>query len=417
MKILWISPNGGNYKQDQLKGSGGWISMLQHELTKRNDVELGIAFLHDSDDEVVNCDNTTYFPICVGTKKNKFVRLISMYMGNKETELNRRTERFLQTVYSYKPDIVHLWGIENDYAEIIPYLQNKYKMVVHIQGLTSLIQYSYLPPFVSINNISEADSIKDLIIHQTQKNDYLSFLNRAKREIKYAPLVKYWMGRTEWDKKASQMLSPGSKYFHCDELMRRDFIGCQWQYHYDGTTIHIHSSISPCWYKGIDVVFKTAHVLKMKGVKVTWKLFGIEENNPIARFFMKLYKLSNEDLGISFCGFANAETIRNSLLGCDMYIHPSYIENSSNAIAEAMMLGVPTIAQYVGGNPSMLKDNSGVLVAPNEPYMMAYEIIKMRNKEWAEGYSKRALKVSLARQNGDKVVNSLIDIYTEIISG
>ena len=416
MRILWISPNGGNYKQNPLRGTGGWIGALQHELTKRDNVELGIAFLHDSDDEDLSCDNTTYFPICTHTKNNKLLKFIHSCIKNKDAELKKNTERLLQAVHSFRPDIVHLWGIENDYAEIIPYMQDKYKMVVHIQGLTSLYISSYLPPFVSLSTIGEIDSIKNLIARQTQKNDFLSFLNRAKREIKYAPLVKYWIGRTDWDKKASEMLSPGSKYFHCDELMRRDFIGYQWQYHYDGTTIHIHSSISPCWYKGIDVVFKTAHVLKMKGVKVTWKLFGIEENNPIARFFMKLYKLSNEDLGISFCGFANAETIRNSLLECDMYIHPSYIENSSNAIAEAMMLGVPTIAQYVGGNPSMLKDNSGVLVAPNEPYMMAYEIIKMRNKEWAEGYSERALKFSLARQNGDKVVNSLIDIYTEIIS-
>ncbi len=416
MRILWISPNGGNYKQNSLEGSGGWIGALQHELTKRTDVELGIAFFHDTDNEVVKRDCTTYLPVCIGIKKNRFLKLFNTYIKKEDAELKKQTGRLVQTVNSFKPDIVHLWGIENDYSEIIPYLQGKYKIVVHIQGLTSFIIYTYLPPFVSLKSINQVNSIKNLIVRETQGKYFSKFIYRSKRELKYAPLVKFWIGRTEWDKKASEMLSPGSRYFYCDELMRDDFSNYRWQYHYDGKTIHIHSSIGPKWYKGIDIILKTAFILKQRGLNISWEIYGVQEDSPYVKFFMKLYNLSGVDLGLSFCGFANGETIRNSLLDCDMYVHPSYIENSSNAIAEAMMLGVPTIAQYVGGNPSMLKNNSGVLVAPNEPFMMAYEVMKMRDKGWAEGYSERAKKMSQSRQNRDEVVNTLIGIYTEIMN-
>ena len=80
------------------------------------------------------------------------------------------------------------------------------------------------------------------------------------------------------------------------------------------------------------------------------------------------------------------------------------------------MLGMPTIAQYVGGNPSMLKNDSGVLVAANEPYMLAYEIMKMREKEFAEGYSKRALLLAKKRQNTESVLKDLVETYRTIIS-
>ena len=78
------------------------------------------------------------------------------------------------------------------------------------------------------------------------------------------------------------------------------------------------------------------------------------------------------------------------------------------------MLGVPTIAQYVGGNPTMLKNDSGVLVAPNEPYMLASKIMDMRNKEFAEGYSQRALAIASERQDTDRTCAELINIYKTV---
>ena len=116
-----------------------------------------------------------------------------------------------------------------------------------------------------------------------------------------------------------------------------------------------------------------------------------------------------------FKGRVDGNQIRTGLLACDVYVHPSYIENSSNAIAEAMMLGVPTIAQFVGGNSTMLKDSSGLLVPSGAPYDMAYAIMGMRDKETAENYSEKALNVASQRQNTKKVISDLMHIYQKII--
>ena len=121
-------------------------------------------------------------------------------------------------------------------------------------------------------------------------------------------------------------------------------------------------------------------------------------------------------VNVEFHGRVNGKTIREQLLNSDVYVHPSFIENSSNAIAEAMMMGVPTIAQYVGGNPSMLRDDSGLLVAPNEPYMLAFSLMRMCDRKVAEGYSRRSIELAKRRQDTLQTVNTLIEIYEKVIS-
>ena len=81
-----------------------------------------------------------------------------------------------------------------------------------------------------------------------------------------------------------------------------------------------------------------------------------------------------------------------------------------------MYLGVPVVAQYVGGNPTMLKDDSGILVAPNEPYSMAFHLMRFRDEEYAASYSRRAIAVAENRQNNKRTISELINIYKNIIS-
>ena len=63
MRVLWVSPNGGNFEADDVKGTGGWIGALQTELTNCfPDLELGIAF-SGRRQRVVKKGNVTYFSV------------------------------------------------------------------------------------------------------------------------------------------------------------------------------------------------------------------------------------------------------------------------------------------------------------------------------------------------------------------
>ena len=419
MRVLWIAPNGGNYKNGKVTGTGGWIGALQEELTDRYvDLELGIAFSSSESEPLVD-KNVTYYPLKIQrgiSKLQKAVDFICLTEHKKEEHFCKEIERVID---DFNPDIIHVWGVENTYAAVIPELKKPF--VVHIQGLLSLYIYIYMPPAFSLYDIKCADpwwkpiTWAKKLLHVTNFDSYKYAEYRAERELKVAKSVKNWIGRTEWDRIASEMLSPKSNYYHCDELMRKDFLQDKWQYHFNGKTVKIHSTISAGWYKGLDIVLKTAEVLKRQSVEIEWNVYGIPRNDNLAIYFINKFGINPEDVGVKLHGHVTGDVIRDSLISSDVFVHPSYIENSSNSIAEAMLMGVPTIAQYVGGNPSMLRDESGILVQPDSPYILADAILKMTNKGTAEKYSSQALMVSSQRQDSQVITSNLYSIYERIL--
>ena len=85
-----------------------------------------------------------------------------------------------------------------------------------------------------------------------------------------------------------------------------------------------------------------------------------------------------EEGKVFFTGPLDEEKICQRYLRSHVFVCPSSIENSPNSLGEAMILGVPCIASYVGGIPDMLKDREeGLLYQHNAPYMLAHHICEI----------------------------------------
>lgn len=65
----------------------------------------------------------------------------------------------------------------------------------------------------------------------------------------------------------------------------------------------------------------------------------------------------------------------------DMFLFPSWHENLSNALLEAMSHGLPVIATAVGGNVEVLNHGGGLLVPPHDPAALAEAIGLMSGNE------------------------------------
>jgi glycosyltransferase involved in cell wall biosynthesis len=62
----------------------------------------------------------------------------------------------------------------------------------------------------------------------------------------------------------------------------------------------------------------------------------------------------------------------------DVFVLPSVIEGMSNALLEAMAMGLPVVATGVGGNMEVVADGrTGFLVPPGDPDPMAAAIVKL----------------------------------------
>lgn len=87
-----------------------------------------------------------------------------------------------------------------------------------------------------------------------------------------------------------------------------------------------------------------------------------------------------DNLGISdFVVFLGARSdVPKLLAAMDVFILPSHEEGSSNALLEAMAVGLPIIATDVGGNSEALDNGTyGILVPPKNPRALADAIIRV----------------------------------------
>ena len=88
-------------------------------------------------------------------------------------------------------------------------------------------------------------------------------------------------------------------------------------------------------------------------------------------------------------------------------------EASSLAIAEAMSLGIPTVATIFGGNPSMITDGeNGLLVPKKDAHALAAAILRVKeDKELLKKLGEGAKKVYAARFTAGAMTDQLEALY------
>ena len=95
-----------------------------------------------------------------------------------------------------------------------------------------------------------------------------------------------------------------------------------------------------------------------------------------------------------------------------------HLEGISNAIMEAMALGVPVVASEGGGTNEIVKNNiNGVLVPPKNPTKTAKAIVSLiSNKDKAKHFSSTAKKFVREKFNLQEYVEKYENIYRELIT-
>lgn len=232
----------------------------------------------------------------------------------------------------------------------------------------------------------------------------------AKREKEILLYCRFLMGRTDWDSAYASLYAPRARYFHCDEALRPSFFEASSRI-VSKKPVFV-STLSGPLYKGHDVVLKTAKVLCETGHgDFEWRVFGV----PELRFAERKTGIRAEAVHVRPLGTVSAERLRQELLDCTAYIHPSYIENSPNSVCEAQVLGVPVVATDVGGVSSIVEEGkTGWLVPANDPVMLArrMEDLSSGAMRLPAGWESEPRK----RHDPARVADRVLEIYREILS-
>ena len=236
--------------------------------------------------------------------------------------------------------------------------------------------------------------------------------------------VGHTIGRTNWDKACANMLAPNAMYHHCNETLRGIFYEKTnaWSYNLcEKHSIFISQSNYPI--KGFHILLEAISIIINKYPDLKVYTTGSNPCNTswyrisgYAKYIKGLIIRNNLSSKINFLGTLDANHMCDMYLKANVFVSASSIENSPNSVGEAMLLGVPIIASYVGGTMDMLKDKEeGLLYQFDAPYMLAYyidQIFSMESK--AKEYGNNASKHAYMTHNPQKNYDELVDIYKEV---
>ena len=420
MNILWLIniplPEASQLMGENPSPFGGWLINASKDLANKEDVELSIAFPSNKANKFreLKGEKINYYPF-IPVKEN----------DNKVIENNESFETLLNNL---KPDIVHIYGTEIAHTLSMVNTCNKIniKTVISVQGLVSIIEkhmYSNLPIYAIYGN-----TFRNIIRKDNVRGLKKLFRNRGKNEIESLQKTNHIIGRTTWDKACSNQINPQANYHFCNETLREEFYKHQWDVN-DCEKHSIFLSQGQYPIKGLHYMLEAIPLILKRFPKAKVYISGkdITKSDSIkdkllmtyyGKYIKKMIKKLNLERNVVFTGPLDEKKMCQRYLKSHVFVCPSSIENSPNSLGEAMILGVPSVASYVGGIPDMLKDKEeGFLYQHDAPYMLAQYVCEIfENQDLALKFSKNARERALKTHDRDENTRRLIEIYNEIVS-
>jgi len=409
MRVLWLSAlpsNAGKILKDSFAG-GGWIASLENEIRQVPNLELGVGFFYPKQVAPFEHEGVRYFPIA--RKYTGLSGKIKYRLSNNLIDSN--LEGIKEVVREFAPDVIHIFGSESGMGEISG--ETDIPVIIHIQGLVRPYLSAYLPKAMSERSLFSSSSLRAILFRRGYFFEYNYFKKNAEREDKILRQTLNFFGRTAWDKNYLGLVKKDFYYVHCEEMLRPFFFEHEWVQPATGR-FRIVSIINPQLYKGLEMVLETAAILKdMAGLDFIWHVIGIKQDEEIVPIFEKYFGRKFNDYPVVLRGSKTESELIEELQQAHVYLHPSHIENSSNAVCEAMLLGMPVVAGDAGGMDSIVQDgHDGIIYNSYDAYRLAGIIKDVAGRpEYLLELGKNARKRGKARHDSKEIVKTVVETY------
>jgi glycosyltransferase involved in cell wall biosynthesis len=393
LKIAWLTNYPVLHLEPELKIARqvsdyhpcSWVVNLSDALGKRNDVELHLVTESHlvSKSQVVKIKNITFHVLKSGIpftnhgfpSKIPFEALTQFYFNRK---------RLVREVQRIKPDLVHAFGTESSYA--FSGLQSNFPCLISIQGIINEI-------------VKIAPSFRYQLISRHEKQTIQK--NR------------YFSCRTDLDTNFISSLRPDAVIFKVSEAMNPLFFNNKWQVADIFNIIYVGSLYQR---KGIEILIEAVAEVKKSFSEIKLIVVGGGSLNYLHYLKSRCQSLQIEK-NVEFIGQKSATEIAQYHQRSQILVLPSEIDNSPNAVAEAMVSGVPVIATNVGGIPSMIHSGeTGLLVPSNNVIELARAItFLLSNPDVRVRLSEKAQKIARQRHLPETVAEQTIQAYHKIL--
>lgn len=416
MKVLWVSlvefpPLCEKLGKPKPSHCGWLYSSAKALLDRMPDLQLGvIVYSYGSKFEEHQVDGITYYMVP------------SRNMSKTDS---RQVDGCHKTIKRFAPDLIHIHGTEHSLAQAVCEANaSKIRIIANIQGLaTGIATFADggLSFWDKLTNITPLDFYRGTFLLSTKRDMY----KRADCEKYVLRNITDIVGRTQWDHDHVMTINPKLHYHFMNETLRDSFYKepiwnldrCKEH------TIFVSNSGAPL--KGAHQVLKALAIVIKSYPDTVVNFCGSNVMNSdlktILRFqgyhlyLRKLVKKLGLKKHLCFLGNLSEPQMKQAFLDAHVYVMPSAIENSPNSLCEAQILGLPVVASYCGGTPTLVEEGkTGYMYRYEEIEMLAHTIMRLFEQKDFVQLSSDERQAALARHDREINANRLIEIYSDI---
>ncbi len=393
-----------------------WQSELEVLLRETEGIELAVASTTPQEFPLYQpfeSSGVVYYALGSGAGAHGVRRVAarwrSLVRASEDIEQARRV------IADFRPDVIHVHGTENAFGLLAACARQP--VVVSIQGLLSICEL--MDPRGRDGSLLLSLSPWLFARGTGTVLDHVALRRAAERERLIIRQCRHIIGRTRWDADVVRVLNPAAHYYHSDEPLRREFSAVTWD-------------IGLC---EADTVYCTMGGYARKGMGTLLRAIALLRDGaaPAVRLRFAGLTLDHSEggratareirrLGLTECvanvGTAGPADLARELARARVFALPTHIDNGSNSLSEAMMVGTPAVASAAGGIPTTARDGvEALLVQDGDPYALAGAVARLLDDPGlSQRLSTNARAKALDRHNAQKLRDTVLDIYDDVLA-
>ena len=421
MKVLWITnqPIGGAAKRLSFAGaSGTWMDPPLYALSKDSRVELSVAFICGvSEYQTFTEENVAYY--CVPRGKGVLY----------DFESNENKRLWKEIIDTVAPDVMMVWGTEYLHSLCAIRAAEGIPTVILMQGILNSVERHYLGG-MSAEELKKAHSLREFLKNDSIQTQKKSYKKRAQYEQEMLRRAGNVIVESKWAASVVKAIAPDCE-IHTFRLNNKPvFFEKKWSF--ESCKKHSVFCTAPVGYplKGLHILLNAMKIVCRKYPDAVLRIPGMADpfvdgflnnlkQNGYTKYIKRLIVENGLQKNIQFLGRLDSNQMAEEIVGANVFVTPSCIENHSVSLREAMAVGIPCVASYVGGVPEIVdNEKTGCLYRFEEYEHLASIMLElMDDPEKSTEIGAAARKYIHQYLSEYTSSDTLVDIYKTLLLG
>jgi glycosyltransferase involved in cell wall biosynthesis len=240
---------------------------------------------------------------------------------------------------------------------------------------------------------------------------------QAANEAATMASVGHVAGRTEWDRRLALVMAPQAIYHRCEEPMRLAFHRASWQAD-AAQPGRIISTSGHYALKGVGTLLRAVDIVRRTAPETTLVLVGVAHGTLDDKAAMRHIRALGMEECVTVMGELDAESVAQQLTQANVFVNPSHMENSSSALSEAQLVGVPCVASSAGGMTTLADQGSAALLFQDgDAEALAGALLSLMNDpDEAARLGGRGRTLASARHDPERIRAQILSMYDEMLA-